>query len=167
MDGVWANSCVECGNGSPSKKSVGLIGPGRCRTCEAIGKGRQVATRRRWTRRSLSSCGTAMTCASGGVVTEHQAYNAGKSGDWATSVDVFGNGKLSIWTSAKVRECDNEVEQEDENRLSIAHDILRKSTDFLRRIVMPVEGQGGVTVSYTCPHCHRCPLCRLHVVGLF
>ena len=33
--------------------------------------------------------------------------------------------------------------------------FLRKSTDFLRRIIVPVEGQGGVTLSYVCPHCHR------------
>ena len=36
--------------------------------------------------------------------------------------------------------------------------FLRKSTDFLRRIIVPVEGQGGVTLSYVCPHCHRFPL---------
>ena len=30
--------------------------------------------------------------------------------------------------------------------------------DFLRRIVVPVEAQGGVTLSYVCPHCHRFPL---------
>ena len=30
--------------------------------------------------------------------------------------------------------------------------------DSLRRIIVPVEGQGGVTLSYLCPHCHRLPL---------
>ena len=38
--------------------------------------------------------------------------------------------RLSIWASAKVSECYNEVELEDEGRVSIAQDILRKSTDF-------------------------------------
>ena len=30
-------------------------------------------------------------------------------------------------------------------RKSIAQEIVLKSTDFLRRITVPVEGQGGVT----------------------
>ena len=51
-----------------------------------------------------------------------------------------------------------EVRQEDEVRRSIAHVILQKSTDLLKRIIVPVEGQGGVTTSYVCPHCHRYPL---------
>ena len=42
----------------------------------------------------------------------------------------------------KVRECYNEVEQEDEGRQSIVQESLRKSTDFLRRIIVPGEGQG-------------------------
>ena len=37
--------------------------------------------------------------------------------------------------------------------MSIAN-ILRKSTDFLRRIIAPSGGEGGVTLSYVCPHCH-------------
>ena len=32
---------------------------------------------------------------------------------------------------------------------------MHGSTDFLRRMIVPVEGQGGVTLSYECPHCHR------------
>ena len=36
--------------------------------------------------------------------------------------------------------------------------VLLKSTDFLRRIIVLVEGQGGVTLSYVCPHCHRVPI---------
>ena len=39
----------------------------------------------------------------------------------------------------KVRECNNEVEQEDDARQSIAQQILQKSTDFLTRIIVPVE----------------------------
>ena len=33
----------------------------------------------------------------------------------------------------------DEVEQEDEDRQSIVQEILRRSTDFLRRIIVPVE----------------------------
>ena len=51
-----------------------------------------------------------------------------------------------------------EVEQEDEDRQRIVQDVLRKSADFLRRIIVPVESQGGVTFSHVCHHCHRFPL---------
>ena len=36
--------------------------------------------------------------------------------------------------------------------------ILQKSTDFLRRVIVPDEGQGGVTLSYVCPDVHQYPL---------
>ena len=65
------------------------------------------------------------------------------------------------------RECYNVVEQEDEDLQSIVQEILRTRTDFLRRIIVPVEGQGGVTSSYFCPHCHRLPLEDCILVGLF
>ena len=39
-------------------------------------------------------------------------------------------------------------------RLSIAQEMLRKRTDFLRRIIAPVDGMGGVTLSYLYPHCN-------------
>ena len=46
--------------------------------------------------------------------------------------------------------CCNEVELADEDQQSIVQDILRKSTDFPRRIIVPVEGgQGGSGGSMT------------------
>ena len=42
----------------------------------------------------------------------------------------------------------------DIGRLGIAQEVLRKSTDFLRRIIAQVDGMGGVTLSYVCPHCN-------------
>ena len=74
---------------------------------------------------------------------------------WTNSRET---ARLSVWTSANVRECNNDVEQEDEGRQSIVKDIVRTSKDFLRRIIVPVEGQGGATLSNVCPHCHRYPL---------
>ena len=38
---------------------------------------------------------------------------------------------LSMWATAKVRECNSDGEQEDEGWLSIAQEIFRKSTEFL------------------------------------
>ena len=52
----------------------------------------------------------------------YKANNAGMSSDWEMFVE---NGKLSAWASAKVRECYDEVEQEDEGRKSIAAQILQ------------------------------------------
>ena len=42
-----------------------------------------------------------------------------------------------------------------DERKRIVQQILHRSTDFLRRIIVPVGGQGGVT---KCPRCHRYPL---------
>ena len=39
-------------------------------------------------------------------------------------------------------------------RLGIVQEILRKSTDFLWRVIAQVGGMGGVTLSYICPHCN-------------
>ena len=50
------------------------------------------------------------------------------------------------------------VRQDDDQRKSMVLQNLQKSTDFLRRITMPVQRQGGVTLSYVSPHCHRFPL---------
>ena len=54
---------------------------------------------------------------------------------------LLGNGKLSVWTNVKVRECYNEVGQEDGDRQSTVQEMLRKNTDFLGRIIVPVAKQ--------------------------
>ena len=51
-------------------------------------------------------------------------------------------------------------------RLGIVQEILRKSTDFLRRVTAPVGGMGGVTLSYVCPHCNSFPLAHCILVGI-
>ena len=38
--------------------------------------------------------------------------------------------------------------------MSIMHKIMLRSTDYLRRIISPVGGQGGVTMSFLCPNCN-------------
>ena len=84
-----------------------------------------------------------------------QAMEAGKAGDWS---ELLKSDKLDARTSAKLRECYYEVRQEDDERKSIVHQTLQKSTDFLRSIIVPLGGQGEVTLSYVCPHCHRYPV---------
>ena len=72
---------------------------------------------------------------------------AGKAGDWS---DLVKSDRLSAWTSAKLQECHSEVKQDDE-RNSIVQQIQQRTT-------VPVEGQGWVTLSFVCPHCHRYPV---------
>ena len=57
------------------------------------------------------------------------------------------------WTFERLQEAHDKVAMEDVGRLSIAWGISEKSTDFLRRIIAPVDGMAGVTWSYVCPQC--------------
>ena len=50
----------------------------------------------------------------------------------------------------KLKESHNEMKQEEDKRKSVVKQIVQKITDFLRRIIVPVEGLGGVTLSYVC-----------------
>ena len=59
---------------------------------------------------------------------------------------------------ARVKEAYDNVASEDVGRPSFAQDILRRNTDFSRRIIAPAPGVGDVTLSYVCPHCTCCPL---------
>ena len=77
-----------------------------------------------------------------------QAFEAGKSGDWT---DFLEHDRLSVWTGVK-------VEQMDEDPKSMAQLILQKTTDFLRIIIAPNDGLGGVTLWYARLHCQRYPL---------
>ena len=72
--------------------------------------------------------------------------------------DFLKTGTLSFWAGVKVRELFNEVEQIDEDRKSIAQSILQRSTNFLRRIIVPIEGQGGSHYHTCAPRCHRFPM---------
>ena len=47
---------------------------------------------------------------------------------------------VNPWTRAKLRECYYEVRHDDDQRMSIVQQMQR-STDFLRRIIVPVQGQ--------------------------
>ena len=57
----------------------------------------------------------------------------------------------------KIREACEKVAREEVGRLCIVQEILTNSTDFLTRIIAPVDGTGGVTLSYVCPHCSGFP----------
>ena len=57
-------------------------------------------------------------------------------------------GKSSEWTLERIREACEKVAKNEIGRLGIVQEIQRKSTDFLRRVMAPVNGMGGVILSY-------------------
>ena len=63
----------------------------------------------------------------------------------------MNNEELNPWVMAKLKDSYSQ-------RKSIVQQVLQRSTDVLRRIMAPVEVQGGVTLSYVCPRCHRFPI---------
>ena len=88
-----------------------------------------------------------------------RAYSAMKHGKWESfEQECRKEGKLCEWTFERIREAYEKVAMDDIDRLSIAQEILRKSSDFLRRSIAPVDGMGGVNMSYVCPHCNCFPL---------
>ena len=65
-----------------------------------------------------------------------------------------GRKESLVITFGRIREPHEKVTMDEIGRLGVMQEILRKSTDFLRRIIAPVDGMGGVTLSYVCPHCN-------------
>ena len=72
-------------------------------------------------------------------------------------LELLKSSELDLWTRMKLQECCHGVMQDDQRR-SMVQQILQKSTGFLRRIIVPVQGQGEVTLSYVCPPSHRFPI---------
>ena len=79
------------------------------------------------------------------VVTVRKAVNAGWAGDWS---ELTKSEEVNPWVMTKLRES---YYQEDDQRKGIVQKVMQKSTDFLGRIIAPVEGQGG-------SHCPTCAL---------
>ena len=66
--------------------------------------------------------------------------------------------KASEWTFDRIKEAFKLVAQDETEKMSIVQEIMLRSTDYLRRIIAPVGGQGGVTMSYLCPNSNSFPL---------
>ena len=75
--------------------------------------------------------------------------------------------KATEWAFERVKEAFELVAQDEARKVSIVQEIMFKSTDTLRRIIAPVGGQGGVPMSYLCPHCNSFPLEGYILVGLW
>ena len=82
-----------------------------------------------------------------------------KNGTWKEDKGTFRERmKASEWAFDRMKEAFDLVSQDEARMVSIVQEIMFKSTDYLRRIIAPVGGQGGVTMSYLCPHCNSFPL---------
>ena len=75
--------------------------------------------------------------------------------------------RASEWALYRIKEAFDLVAKDEVEKMSIAQEIMLKSTDHLRRIIAPVGGQGGVTMSCLCPECNNFPLEGLRSVGLW
>ena len=58
--------------------------------------------------------------------------------------------RATEWAFERIREALEKVTQDEAGSLNIVQRTLQKSTDFLRRVIAPAGGQGGVTLSYLC-----------------
>ena len=59
--------------------------------------------------------------------------------------------KASEWAFGRIEEAFELVALDEAEKMSIVQEIMLKSTDYLRRIIAPVGGQEGVTMSYLFP----------------
>ena len=87
-----------------------------------------------------------------------KSYTAVKNGNWEENTDTFRKMKASEWTLDRIKEAFELVAQDEAEKMSIVQEIMLRSTDSLRRIIAPVGGQGGATMSLLCPHCNSFPL---------
>ena len=79
-----------------------------------------------------------------GPQTMRRAYSAMKLGSWESfKEECRKEGTLCEWTFERLQGAYEKVAMDDIGRLGTAQEILRKSTDFLRRIIAPVDGMGG------------------------
>ena len=62
--------------------------------------------------------------------------------------------KALEWAFDRIKEAFELVAQDEAEKMSIVQEIMLRSTDYLRRILAQVGGQGRVTMSHFCPHCN-------------
>ena len=85
-----------------------------------------------------------------------KGFTALKGGNWEEYKNTFRKEvKASEWAFDRIKEAFERVAQDEAEKVSIVQEIMIRSTDYLRRIIAPVGRQGGVTMSYLCPHCNR------------
>ena len=76
-----------------------------------------------------------------------QGFVALKSGDWEEYRSIFRTElKTTEWAFDGTQEAFEQVAQDEAGKLSVVQEIMSRSTGYLRRIIAPAEGQGGVTM---------------------
>ena len=74
-----------------------------------------------------------------------KSYIVTRDGSWEEFKERHkAKEKSSGWTLEKIREAYEKVAREEIGRLGIVREILRKSTDFLRRIILQQFSFGGL-----------------------
>ena len=85
-----------------------------------------------------------------------KGFTATESGTWEENKETFKEKmRGSEWAFDGIKEAFDLVAKDEAEKMSIVQEIMLKSTDYLRRIIAPVGGEGGVTMSYLCPNCNR------------
>ena len=80
-----------------------------------------------------------------------EGFTALKNGTWEEYKETFRKKmKASEWAFDRIKEAFELVAQDETENMSIVQKIMLRSTDYLRRIVAPVGGQGGVTMCQNC-----------------
>ena len=88
-----------------------------------------------------------------------QAFFALEGGDWEEYKSIFRTEvKATEWAFDIIKEAFEKVAKDEARKLSAVQEIMLRSTDYLRRTIAPVGGQGGVAMSYLCPHCNSFPM---------
>ena len=88
-----------------------------------------------------------------------KGFTALKNETWEVYKETFKEKmKASECAFDRIKEAFDVVAQDEARKVSCVQQIMFKSTDYLRRIISPVGGQGGVTMSYLCPNCNSFPL---------
>ena len=88
-----------------------------------------------------------------------KCFSALKNGTWEEYKETFKEKmRASEWAFDRIKEVFNLVAKDEAEKMSIVQEIMLRSTDNLRRIISPVGGQGGVTMSYLCPNRNSFPL---------
>ena len=65
--------------------------------------------------------------------------------------------KATEWAFDRMKVAFEQVAKDEARKLSTVQEIMKRSTDRFRRIISPAGRQGGVTMSYLCPHCNSFP----------
>ena len=86
-------------------------------------------------------------------------FTALKNVTWEEYMETFRKKmKASKLAFDRIKEAFELVAQNETEKMSIVQETMLRSTDDLRRIIVPVGGQGGVTMSHLCPNCNSFPL---------